>query len=138
MCYERIMLKTRINPRFGDTDALGHINNVAVANWFEDGRRPMFRFFTPDLDPKKWKLIIAKIEIEYKAQMDFGAEVDLELEIERVGTSSFTVLQRAVQNGVTGAVGRTVVIHYDYSEQRSRPIPEPVRAKLEEHFPPKP
>lgn len=55
------MLELTFHPRFNDTDALGHINNASAASWFEEARRPIFEIFIPDLDPKKWNLILARI-----------------------------------------------------------------------------
>ena len=60
------MFSETLMPRFSETDALGHINNTALPVWFEAARTPFFRFFTPDLDCNKWKLIVAKIEVEFK------------------------------------------------------------------------
>ena len=47
------MLVDTITPRFCDTDALGHISNTTLPVWFEGARDPIFRWFTPDLDPQK-------------------------------------------------------------------------------------
>ena len=53
-----IMFKIMVTPRFGDIDGLKHVNNTVLAVWFEKGRNPIFRMFTPDLDLsyEKWKL----------------------------------------------------------------------------------
>ena len=59
------MYTESLMPRFSDTDALGHINNTTIPVWFEGAREPVFKLFTPDLNPKDWHLIIAKIEINY-------------------------------------------------------------------------
>lgn len=46
------MFKEIIQPRFNETDALGHINNTVLTAWFEGARDPIFKLFTPDLDTK--------------------------------------------------------------------------------------
>ena len=33
------MYKIEIDPRFKDTDALGHINNASFITWIEEARR---------------------------------------------------------------------------------------------------
>ncbi len=40
------MLEMQIQPRFQETDALGHINNTVPAVWFESARDPLFRIFS--------------------------------------------------------------------------------------------
>ena len=44
--------KKIITPGFYETDALGHINNTVIPMWLEKARTPIFKIFTPDLDPK--------------------------------------------------------------------------------------
>ena len=85
------MFKEKITPRFSDTDALGHINNTKVPVWFEGAREPIFRFFTPDLNPKDWHLIIAKIEVNYHGQLFYGQAIESRTYIGRVGGASFDV-----------------------------------------------
>ena len=50
------MFKEIIQPRFNETDALGHINNTVLTQWFEGARDPIFKLFTPDLNTKQWRL----------------------------------------------------------------------------------
>ncbi|MBC77675.1 MAG: thioesterase [Halobacteriovoraceae bacterium] len=128
------MVKMKIFPRFNDTDALGHINNASFASWFEEARRPLFEVFIPDLDPKKWNLIIAKIEIEYLAQTNFGQEVEIKTWLEKVGNSSMTVIQEAWQGGEHVAKGKSIMVHFDYDKQTSRPIPADIKDTLNKKF----
>lgn len=117
-------------PRFKDTDALGHINNASIATWFEEGRRPVFELFVPDLDPQKWNLIIARIEIDYLAQGYYQKEATVKTQVEKIGNSSFVLLQEAYQSGKIIARGKTYLVHFDYAQQKSIPIPETIKEKL--------
>ncbi len=92
-------LMEQVHPRFSETDALGHINNTVVPVWFEAARTPIFKIFTPNLDPKQWKLIIAKIEVEFKGELFYGEEVEIRTGIERIGNSSYVIVQEAWQGG---------------------------------------
>lgn len=127
------MLKTTITPSFADTDALGHINNASIVVWFEDARRPIFRLFVPDLDPKKWNLILAKIEVDYKSQATYTDEVEITTIVEEIGNSSVTIFHEAFQNGQKIASGTAVLVHYSYKAQKSISIPENIRKVLEKH-----
>ena len=124
------MVKMKIFPRFNDTDALGHINNASFASWFEEARRPLFKVFVPDLDPKKWNLIIARVEIDYLSQASFSKEVEINTWLEKIGNSSMIVRQDAFQEGVIIARGKSVMVSFDYSEQKSSPIPDSVKKVL--------
>lgn len=122
-------------PRFKDTDALGHINNASIVTWLEEGRRPVFEYFIPDLDPKKWNLIIARVEIDYLAQGYYQKAITIKTSVEKIGTSSFVLLQEAIQEDVTISRGKSFLVHFDYGEQKSQPIPGEIRKKLEALIP---
>ena len=117
-------------PRFNDTDALGHINNASLATWFEEGRRPIFELFVPDLDPKKWNLIIARVEIDYLAQGYYQKTTTIKTKVEKIGTSSFVLMQEALQDQKVISRGKTFLVHFDYAAQKSLPIPEAIKEKL--------
>ena len=71
-----------IRPRVSETDMLGHINNVSVIAWLEEGRSYMMRQFVrqwDDLPP----FVIARLEVDYQAQIFFGMEVTVRSWVER-------------------------------------------------------
>lgn len=128
------MFAVTISPRVYETDAFGHINNTVVPGWFEKGREPLFRLFTPDLDLRKLPLIIARIEVDFLAELHFGSDVEIRGWVKKIGNTSFHVLQEAWQNGVCGARGVCVQVHFDYAGKRAVPIKEALRIALEQHL----
>ncbi|MEW6990485.1 acyl-CoA thioesterase [Colwelliaceae bacterium 6441] len=120
----------QFNPRFSDTDALGHINNTMVPVWFEGARDEVFRWFTPDLDLSKWKLIIAKMEVSFHGQMYYGEVMEVRTYISRIGGSSFDVFQELWQKGELRASGTAVMVHYDYQQQKAEKIPANIVEKM--------
>ena len=128
------MLSTMITPRFYETDAFGHINNIVVAGWFEAGREDIFRVFTPELDPQKLPLILARIEVDFVAQIYYGSDVEIRTGIGKFGRSSFIVLQEAWQNGGVVARGRAVQVYFNHATQASEPLPEQFREVLSAHL----
>jgi acyl-CoA thioester hydrolase len=125
-----------VTPRFGNIDGLKHVNNIAVVEWFEIGRNDFFRFFTPDLDMsyEKWKLIMLKSEFEYLSQMFYGYDIEIRNYILKIGNSSFTMGHEAWQQGELKAKGRIIIVHYDFIEKKSIPIPDDIREKLMAHL----
>lgn len=128
------MFSTRVSPRFYETDAFGHVNNTVVTGWFETAREPIFRIFTPEMDIKALTLILARIEVDFVAQIHYGHEVELRTGIEKIGTKSFTVWHEAWQQGVLAARGRAVQVYFDFATQQSGPLPEQQRAALAQHL----
>lgn len=127
------MYKETISPRFYETDALGHINNTVVPMWFEKAREPIFQLFIPDMDVNKWKLIIARISVDFLAEIHYGTGKDVEIRtgLVKVGNSSMTIRQEVWQEGKCCARGDAVLIHYDYALAQSVPIPDAIRTELE-------
>ena len=128
------MLTEQINPRFNETDALGHINNTVLACWVEGARDPLFRLFTADLDPVQWRLILAKFSVEFHAELFYGETVTIRTGISKVGNSSFEVTQQAVQRERVCATGVVVLVHYDFAQKRSAPIPPDIAEQLRQHL----
>ncbi|MFC3095295.1 acyl-CoA thioesterase [Alteromonas sediminis] len=125
------MLSESFSVRFYETDALQHVSNTVLAGWFEAAREPVFKVFTPDLDLKNWPLILASYTIDFVAQIYYGKPVTLKTGVSRIGGSSFDVYQEVWQDDVLCAKGKTTMVHFDYREQKSRPIEGDTKMALE-------
>lgn len=128
------MFTFSITPRFCETDALGHINNTVLPQWFEAAREPVFRLFKPDLGTADWNLILARIEVDFVAQIQYGRDVMVLTGIEKIGNASFVVLQEVWQDNVCVARGRAVQVYFNYQTQKSEALPADKRTALEAHL----
>lgn len=128
------MFVENYQPRFSETDALGHINNTVVPVWFEAARVPVFKIFNPEQDLTAWNLIIAKIEVNFVAQMDYQFEVEIRTFISRIGNSSFNVLQEVWQQGQKVAFGECVMVKFDYGSNKATAISDNEEAALSLHL----
>jgi len=128
------MFYYELQPRFSDTDALGHISNTTLPVWFEQARMPLFRIFHPTLDVKTWPLIIARVEVDFVAQSFWHLPVEVRTGVGKIGNSSFQVIQEAWQDGKQIARGAAVLIHFDYSSEKALAIPDDIRAELSHHL----
>jgi acyl-CoA thioester hydrolase len=128
------MYKLTIAPRFCETDALGHINNTVVPMWFEQAREPIFKYFVPSLDPKRWNLIIARVEVDYLAELIYQEDVEIKTWLGKLGNSSMSVIQEVWQFGKCCARGKAAMIHYDYKQEKAITIPDEIRYQLEQHL----
>ncbi|HAP51959.1 acyl-CoA thioesterase [Marinobacter flavimaris] len=127
------MFHLELEPRFSDTDALGHISNTTLPVWFEQARTPVFRIFHPTLEAETWPLIIARLEIDLMAQSYWHIPVKIKTGIGKIGNSSFHVIQEAWQGDKQIARGVAVLIHFDYETEKALPIPDDIKARLAEH-----
>ena len=127
------MFHTTFQPRFSECDGLGHINNSVPPVWFEEARTELFKLFNPSLEMKTWNLILKRYDIDFRAQIWRDYPIEVETEIVKIGNTSLTVEQRAIQQGTVAVVGHTTMVHFDYKAGRPEPIPEAIKEKLAAH-----
>ncbi|MFP5382721.1 MAG: acyl-CoA thioesterase [Gammaproteobacteria bacterium] len=128
------MFRTRIHPRFCDTDALGHVGNTVIPVWLLEGRESILRLFAPDLDFRKASLVVVRTEIDFLAEVRYGTDIEVTSAVEKIGNSSLVVRQEVHQQETACCRARTVMVNFDPATRRSRAIPESVRRQLEEHL----
>lgn len=128
------MFSMQINPRFCDTDAMGHINNTVLPVWFLEGRESILRIFNPSLNTEEVSLVLAKIEIEYLGELFFGNPVEIRTYVLRIGTSSILVGQEAWQEDSLRATATATMVNFDKHSSKSNPIPADIKKRLSEHL----
>lgn len=118
--------------RYGDTDRQGHVNNAVFATFFETGRVGIvYDQAHPVLEPgAAW--VVARLEIDFKAELRWPGEALIGTRVSRVGRSSATLEQAIFQNGVLCARGVSVVVMMDETTRKSRPLSETAAARLRE------
>lgn len=75
-----------------------------------------------------------RTEFDYIGQMYYGMEVEIRSYITKIGNTSFTIGHEAWQDNELKARGKAVLVHYDFEEERSKPIPDFIRKTLEKHL----
>lgn len=126
--------ETTFDVRFYETDGLGHVGNTVHVGWLEAARDPVFKLFLPDLDLSRWPLILASYKVDFLQQIYYGKSVTIKTWIGRLGGSSFDVYQEIWQDDKHCATGTTTMVHFNYETQKSAPIPDDIRAKMEQHL----
>jgi acyl-CoA thioester hydrolase len=124
----------REHVRFRDLDAMGHINNAVFATYVEQARVEYLASLGV-LDRAVYaagaeSMILARLEMDFRAQGDPEGEVEIGVRPARVGTKSFDLEYRLEQDGRIIAEARTVLVAYDYDRSESVAVPEPWRDAL--------
>ena len=128
------MFSKIIEPRYSETDALGHINNTVLPVWFEFARTDLFKLCHPAQTHDDWPMILAKIDVEYLQQIFYGKEVIVNTYIEDIGIKSFVVFHEAWQSDQLVAKGHAVHVWFDYKQHASCPIPDITKSALRAHL----
>jgi len=122
----------RLAVRFRDCDAMGHVNHAVYFTYLEQCRLTFWREVTGAASPHT-RVIVARAECDYRAPAFFGDDLEIALTVGEIGQSSF-VLAYEIANAANGrsiAVGRTVMVCYDYDAGKSIPLPPATRDLLE-------
>jgi acyl-CoA thioester hydrolase len=125
--------KTPIAIRFSDIDAVGHVNNAIYLTYFEVARLNYWKEII------SWNLrengvIVGRSEVNYLKPITLEDEIACYVRTTRIGNSSFDMMHLLVRITPNGeeicTTGKTVCISYDYSLNKSVPIPQKEREKM--------
>lgn len=81
----------RVIARFSDMDAERHLNNVALAAFYEDGRVSFLHGLAGEERGKSFRFVIANISISYLAEAHYPGDYDVGLGVTTFGRTSFGI-----------------------------------------------
>jgi acyl-CoA thioester hydrolase len=112
--------------RFSDLDTYGHLNNVAVANLYEEGRIR----FSAQLRAA-WaggRVVVGRVAIDYLGEGRYPAPVTLCTGVLSIGGASYVYGQALFQNDACIGLAETVLVYT--AEGRSARLPDAFREAL--------
>lgn len=124
-------ITARDTIRYGDTDKLGHVNNAVFSTYLETGRTRLLLDAAHPIAPEGAGFVIARLVLDYLAEIHWPGEVDIGTGVLSVGRSSMTLTQALFQNGRCVATAQTVIVLFDLAQRRPLPLPQESRARLE-------
>jgi len=124
--------RTRVEVRFRDLDAYGHVNNAVTTSYVEHGRITYLRDVL-GVDPTRLvPLIMASVTVHYTAPIRFGGGVEIGSRVDWIGRTSLGMAHRLsdADSARELATATTVLVAYDYAQARPIPVPDDWRATL--------
>ena len=116
--------------RWGDMDAMGHVNNTTYFRYFEIVRLEwLFKIGAPT-DPNGLGPVIVNAFCNFIRQLEFPGDVLARHYVANPGRSSFDTfitLHRTDNPGVIYAEGGSKTVWTDFKAQKSAPMPEWLR-----------
>jgi acyl-CoA thioester hydrolase len=119
--------------RWGDMDAMAHLNNVMYFRLMEEARIQWFRQFDLSTLPTGEACILAHASCDFVRAMTYPGIALVRHVVEKVGRSSVEVsvtIEKTDEPGVIYATGRNVLVWYDYTAGKSLPWPDRVRQAI--------
>ncbi|MGP1256746.1 MAG: acyl-CoA thioesterase [Kiloniellales bacterium] len=121
---------TRDVLRYRDTDRQGHVNNAVFATFLESGRVAIFYDSQRPLAPQGASFVIARLVLDFRAEVHWPGEVEIGSSVTRIGKSSMTLGQGLFVNDTCVATAETVLVLIDDATRKSRPFTEDMRERL--------
>jgi acyl-CoA thioester hydrolase len=130
---KRLTHEMVIPIRWGDLDAMAHVNNTIYFRYFEVIRIDWCRSVGAMANRDGEGIVIVNTFCNFIKQLEFPGDVLAKHYVADVGRTSFDVyvtLERTDQPGLIYAEGGARTVWVDFPKQKSVPIPEWLRARL--------
>ncbi len=119
----------RVEIRWRDMDAFQHVNNAVYQTYLEEARDEWFLEVLGNgllLND----FLLARCAVDYRSPLtQEDGDVDVELRLVRVGSSSITTGERilSARDGRLAAEAEAVLVHCDRETGKSRPLTDEIR-----------
>ncbi len=123
----------RHRVRFVDTDASGRIHYTAMLRFFEAAENEYLRALGVDyarLEDRHTSFPRVYVDCNYTGAVRDDDMVDIAVQTERVGSSSFTLAFRASVDTNPAAHGRIVIVCMNVETQKAQALPQNLAAIL--------
>jgi acyl-CoA thioester hydrolase len=131
---KKLVFEMSIPIRWGDMDAMGHLNNATYFRYLETVRIDWMRAIGCAPDPRGEGPIIINAFCTFHKQFEYPGDVVVKMYASDPGRSSFetwATMERADQPGVIHASGGATTVWADFQAQKSKPLPGWLRPYLE-------
>jgi acyl-CoA thioester hydrolase len=120
-------------PRYGDMDPNQHLNNVRLAEFYQEGRVCFHRTLGAPFDPEQStdrRILIAHQAIDYLREVEYPAAITVTTGVLRIGTTSYTLAAALFQQGNCVGLATTVIVNANHAG--TAPLPAELRTLLQQ------
>ena len=127
---KKLVFEMTVPIRWGDMDAMGHVNNTAYFLYLETIRIEWMRSIGCQPDPKGEGPVIVNAFCNFYRQLEYPGAVLLKMYASDPGRSTFETwgtMERTDNPGVIHAAGGATTVWVDFPAQKSKPLPDWLR-----------
>ena len=128
---KKLVYETSFAVKWGDMDAMGHVNNAMYFKYMEHARVDWFSQIGFLLLPNGQGPVIANAFCNFKRQLKYPDNVLLKMYVSDPARATFdtwTTMERVSEPGVLCAAGGATVIWIDTARQKAASLPEALSA----------
>jgi acyl-CoA thioester hydrolase len=130
---KKLVYEALIPIRWGDMDAMGHLNNTSYFRYFETARIDWFNTLRPVTQGDEEGILIINAFCTFHRQVEYPGNVLLKLYASDPGRSSFetwVTMSREEAPEVINASGGATTVWSNFKAQKSAPLPDWLRAVI--------
>ena len=126
----------RMPIRWGDMDAMGHVNNTVYFRYIEQARISWFDQIACSPDPAGEGPVIVTAHCSFIKQLTYPGEIEIRTLVGPPGRSSFDMVHQVHLVGADGAPGAlhaeggAKIVWVNFPAEKSVPLPDAVKALL--------
>jgi len=127
---KKLIYEMRIAIRWGDMDAMQHVNNTSYFRYLETCRIDWMRSIGCQPDPAGEGPIIVNAFCNFYKQLEYPGEVLIKMYASDPGRTTFetwATMEQATNPGVIYAAGGATTIWIDFPKQKAVDLPDWVR-----------
>ena len=128
---KKLVFETRIAVRWGDMDAMGHVNNATYFRYMETARIDWFRSIGCVPDAHGEGPVIVNAFCNFYRQFEYPDEVLLKMYVSDPGRTTFeswATMEKVAEPGVVCAAGGATTIWVNFPQQKAVALPDWIRA----------
>ena len=136
MSNKKLVHTMRMPVRWGDMDAMGHVNNTVYFQYIETARIAWLEQIGALPDPSSTGPVLVNAQCSFLKQLKYPADIEVSTFVGPPGRSSFEMtheirlVDEAGRAGGLHAEGAAKVVWVDFQAEKSVPLPEEIRALL--------
>ncbi|HEY7659270.1 MAG TPA: acyl-CoA thioesterase [Actinomycetota bacterium] len=130
-------LEKRIEIRWRDVDAYGHVNNAVYLNYLEEARDAWVEQVLGGISASTSDFVLVRVAIDYRSELtQANGWVSVRCELESIGRSSIHTREEVrTRDGTLSASASSVVVARDPETLRARRLTPAEREALESVLP---
>ena len=119
--------------RWGDMDAMGHVNNTVYFRYIEQARIDWFSQLDCAPDPQGEGPVIINARCTFLRQLTYPGDIEVKTFVGDFGRTSFETyheIRRVDALDELSAEGGAKVVWVNFPQQKSTPLPDELRTRL--------
>lgn len=127
---EAYPFKSEDKIRYGDCDAMGHVNNAVFSTFLETGRVEVLMDDRADVLSEDCGFVIVRLELDYMGEVRWPGKVQTGTGVLSVNSSSVAFGQMVFQDGKPVARAKSVIVQMNKTTRKSQRLSDFARERF--------